>query len=236
MLRSSSKNIRIAMLDDHAIVRHGMALRFAKESDFDVVGAYATGREMIEGLRNAPAEILLVDYSLGPTEIDGINLLQVLKIKAPESKILVVSAHNSPATIELVMRAGAKGFVAKADQLSTLVEAIRVVAAGGIYEEAHAKPNGVVASSPASASANKWAADRVAAIETDDTSLKGQSLSPREREVIRCCLDGMSVIEIANKFAKSRKTISTQKQAAMSKLGLQSDSELFALRDRGDIF
>ncbi|AMP09595.1 bacterial regulatory s, luxR family protein [Collimonas arenae] len=231
MLHSSTKSIRIAILDDHAIVRHGMTLRFAKESDFDVVGVYATGREMIEGLRNAPAEILLVDYSLGPTEIDGINLLQVLKIKAPESKILVVSAHNNPATVELVMRAGAKGFVAKADQLSTLVDAIRLVAAGGIYEEgaATALPDQV----DASTSAGKAVTDYVVAA---DAGLKGQSLSPREREVIRCCLDGMSVIEIAKKFSKSRKTISTQKQAAMSKLGLQSDSELFALRDRGEIF
>ncbi|MFJ2988908.1 response regulator [Collimonas sp. NPDC087041] len=231
MLHPASKNIRIAMLDDHAIVRHGMMLRFSKESDFDVVGVYATGREMIEGLRNAPAEILLVDYSLGPTEIDGINLLQVLKIKAPASKILVVSAHNNPATVELAMRAGAKGFVAKAEQLSTLVDAIRVVAAGGIYEEATAahSPEEPRASVPAGAAM----VDPVAAV---DAGLSGQALSPREREVIRCCLDGMSVIEIAKKFSKSRKTISTQKQAAMSKLGLQSDSELFALRDRGEIF
>jgi len=221
MLRSTTKSIRIALLDDHAIVRHGMTLRFTKESDFELVGVYATGREMIDGLRNAPADVLLVDYSLGPTEIDGINLLQVLKIKAPTSKILVVSGHNNPATVELVMRAGARGFVAKADQLSTLVDAIRVVAAGGIYEEASA------AALPDEG--GKAVADQAAKVEA-------QSLSPREREVIRCCLDGMSVIEIAKKFSKSRKTISTQKQAAMSKLGLQSDSELFAMRDRGEIF
>ena len=223
MQRSPENPIRIALLDDHTIVRHGMARRLSTEPDFDVVGVYATGREMISGLREAPAEVLVVDYSLGPTEIDGINLLRVLKIKSPSSKILVVSAHNNPATVELVMHAGAYGFVAKAEQLSALVEAIRVVAAGGIYEEPKLP----------------LAADKIATVVKGngdaavDVALDDQLLSPREREVIRCCLEGMSVIEIARKFSKSGKTISNQKRSAMTKLGLHNDSELFALRNRG---
>jgi len=133
MLRSAENPIRVALLDDHPIVRHGLGKKFSRQPDFHVVGIYATGREMIAGLRTAPAEVLVVDFSLGPTEIDGINLLQLLKIKYPSSKILVASSHDDPATVELVMRAGAKGFVAKAEPLPTLVAAIRIVAAGGMY-------------------------------------------------------------------------------------------------------
>ncbi|MEV8761136.1 helix-turn-helix transcriptional regulator, partial [Klebsiella pneumoniae] len=55
------------------------------------------------------------------------------------------------------------------------------------------------------------------------------SLSPREREVLRCCLDGMSVTDIAEKFARSVKTISGQKQSAFRKLGVRSDNELFKI-------
>ncbi|MEO6919420.1 MAG: response regulator transcription factor [Collimonas sp.] len=232
MLRSADNPIRIALLDDHAIVRHGMLVRLSKEADFNVIGVYATGREMISGLRNAPADVLVVDYSLGPTEIDGINLLQLLKIKYPLCKILVASAHSSSATVELVMRAGARGFVDKAHQLSTLVEAIRVVADGGVYADA-------VEQAPLprpTPLARDGTLQPVNSISPVPAAQKNQALSPREREVIRCCLDGMSVIEIAKKFSKSRKTISTQKQSAMSKLGLQSDNELFALRDRGNDF
>lgn len=231
MLRSSEISIRIALLDDHPIVRHGMTARFAKEADIAVVGVYATGRDMINGLRSAPAEVLVVDYSLGPTEIDGINLLQVLKIKYPLSKILVASSHNDQATVELVMRAGARGFVSKTEQLSSLVEAIRVVAAGGVYEEPRVDAEGDGAALPVApdSAPSQTSADLV--LEAGQGS---QSLSPREREVIRCCLDGMSVIEIAKKFSKSRKTISSQKQSAMSKLGLHTDLELFALRVRGN--
>jgi DNA-binding NarL/FixJ family response regulator len=133
MLRSAENPIRVALLDDHPIVRHGLGKKFSRQPDFHVVGIYATGREMIAGLRSAPAEVLVVDFSLGPTEIDGINLLQLLKIKYPSSKILVASSHDDPATVALVMRAGAKGFVAKAEPLSALVAAIRIVAAGGTY-------------------------------------------------------------------------------------------------------
>ena len=231
MLRTAENPIRLALLDDHAIVRHGLSNRFSKEADLHVVGIYATGREMISGLRSAPAEVLVVDYSLGPTEIDGINLLQVLKIKYPLSKILVASSHNDPATVELMMRAGAKGFVAKTEPLATMIEAIRVIAAGGTYTGG---VHEIFPEAPGSPSAtDDLAVNTDGVLEAKERNL---SLSPREREVIRCCLDGMSVIEIAQKFSKSRKTISNQKQSAMSKLGLRTDSELFELRNQGNDF
>jgi two-component system, NarL family, captular synthesis response regulator RcsB len=231
MLRATENPIRLALLDDHAIVRHGLSNRFSKEADLQVVGIYATGREMIGGLRITPADVLVVDYSLGPTEIDGINLLQVLKIKYPLSKILVVSSHNNPAAVELMMRADAKGFVAKTEPLSTIIEAIRVIAAGGTYT------GGIGEIFPeevgSSLVTDDLATNADAMLEAKEKNLP---LSPREREVIRCCLDGMSVNEIAQKFSKSRKTISNQKQSAMSKLGLRTDSELFELRNQGNHF
>ncbi len=225
MLRSAENPIRVALLDDHPIVRLGLCNKFAEESDLHVVGVYATGREMISGLRTTPAEVLVVDYSLGPTEIDGINLLQILKIKYPLSKILVASSHDNPDTVELMMRAGAKGFVAKTESLSTVVDAVRIVAAGGTFS---LEVDEVSAEAPKPPAPADGVADRGL-----DANPKSRALSPREREVIRCCLDGMSVIEISEKFSKSRKTISTQKQSAMRKLGLRTDSELFALRDQG---
>ncbi|MQR02494.1 response regulator transcription factor [Glaciimonas soli] len=224
MLRSSENPISIALLDDHEVILHGMRMRFEKESDFRVVGAYLKGRAMISGLQKDPAEVLVLDYSLGPTEIDGINLIQLLKIKYPRCKLLVVSAHDNPATVELIMRSGVQGFVSKVGEVDELVAAVRVVAAGGIYRDKSLDevsqwvplPSAGEGAAMADGTAPEWP--------------QKKQLSTREREVLRCCLDGMSVIQIAEKFSKSRKTISTQKQSAMSKLGLSSDNELFSLR------
>jgi len=67
---------------------------------------------------------------------------------------------------------------------------------------------------------------------TTDSLTQNSELSPREREVLRCCLDGMSVTEIAEKFARSVKTISGQKQSAFRKLGVRNDSELFKIENQ----
>ncbi|WP_199030674.1 response regulator transcription factor, partial [Ralstonia sp. ASV6] len=133
--------------------------------------------------------------------------------------------HNK-ATVGLVMHAGARGFVGKEEELSELVRAIRTVAAGGkrlnATLAAEMERDALAADAPAPTSA------------VDGNQLSAlvdrPELSPREREVLRCCLDGMSVSDIAEKFARSIKTISSQKQSAYRKLGIRTDTELFKIK------
>lgn len=214
------------MLDDHAIVRYGMASRLSTEPYFLIVGNYESSRDMIAGLRKTPADVLLIDYSLGPTEIDGISLIRVLRIKYPKSHILVLSSHYTPDTVTLALRMGARGFVGKGQDLEEVVRAIRTVSGGGIYlNESMAYQLG-----DASIPTPQEVGGRVNAKDTDDPLITGSSLSMREREVIRCFLDGMTVGEIAKKFGRSIKTISTQKSTAFRKLGVTSDNGLFKIK------
>ncbi|MFJ3058217.1 response regulator [Herbaspirillum sp. NPDC087042] len=226
--------MRIALLDDHAVVRYGLAMRLAEEPDLDVVGAFATSKELMVALRTVPADLLLIDYALGSNDIDGLNLIRALRVRFPRSKILVASAHHNPATVALAMKAGAQGFVGKSQELGELIQAVRAVGRGRQYlnvtmvtalSSMQQAESGAGQAEPASGSRRGSGGVPAASRALAELS----SLSPREREVLRCCLEGLSVTEIAEKFMRSVKTISGQKQSALRKLGVRSDHELFKI-------
>ena len=222
MTHSEDLPLRLMVLDDHAVVRHGLVSRLTDEPDLSVVGSYATSRELLDALAAQPADIVIVDFSLGPSDIDGLNLIRALKIRYPASKTIIVSAHYSVATVALALKAGARGYVGKNQELDDLVTAIRTVARGRIY--LHPEMAAEMATSAEGPSDH-----------TDAEALtKNPLLSPREREVLRCCLEGMSVTQIAAKFSRNVNTISTQKQAAFRKLGIRTDNELFKIRHQLD--
>lgn len=232
-----ASRMRIALLDDHAVVRYGLAARLAEEPDLEVVGSFATSKELMTALRASPADLLLIDYSLGSNDIDGLNLIRALRVRFPRSKILVTSAHNNPATVALAMKAGARGFVGKSQELGELVQAIRTVSVGREYlNAAMARELTAMLASDSPTPAPEGGPPQVRpprrkrnSPPSSDSLSEMPSLSPREREVLRCCLDGLSVTAIADKFARSVKTISGQKQSAFRKLGVRSDNELFKI-------
>lgn len=217
-------HIRIALLDDHAIVRYGIEYRLSSEPDFVLVGSFENSRTMITSLRSSPADVLLIDYVLGPTEIDGASLISALRSKFPESHILVLSSHYDPATVRLAMRVGARGFVGKSQDVAVIVKAIRTVASGSVFLHAD------MAYRLSETSVAAYVGAKVENPEGEAKLLTGARLSVKEREVIRCFLDGMTVSEIAQKFDRSAKTISTQKSMVFRKLGVSSDNELFKLK------
>lgn len=214
------KRLRIALLDDHAVVRHGLLSHLTAEPDIDVVGAYESSRELMRALTQTPADILLLDFSLGRDELDGVSLIRALRARYPDCRILVLSTHHEPATVSLALRVGARGFVGKGEGMADLMKAIRAVATGAIYLSAE------MSYQVADATTAGGAAE---AGETEDP-LQQASLSAREQEVIRCFLAGMTVSEIAEKFHRSIKTISSQKAAAFRKLGVTSNNDLFRIR------
>ena len=229
MDKFAHSRIRTIILDDHAIVRHGLTSQLSQERDIEVVGSFGSGRELAIALKNktCTADILLMDYSLGPSEIDGINLIKLLLTRHPGMKILVLSASHNKATVNMVMHAGAHGFVGKDEDIADLVRAIRSVASGRTHikeqlftETGHNLPQ---INTAAATSGEEH-------VSGESLLLNRQELSPREYEVLRCYLDGMSVTEIAEKFMRSVKTISTQKQSAYRKLGIHTDAELFKIR------
>lgn len=214
---SKQPPIRIAVLDDHSLIRRALQLCLSAEPDFELTGLYASSRSLLDALRSTKTDVLLMDYSLGEGEVDGQALIKILRARYPEMYILVSSSIERPAIVQVALKAGAIGFVGKSQEIDELMAAIRRVASGRIYltrEMAYQ-----IKSLPE------------ACEEGSNETSPSTPLTQREHEVIRCCLAGMSVSQIAAKFNRSRKTVSGQKQSAFRKLGIRTDAELFKYQD-----
>lgn len=193
--------IRVALLDDHEIVRRGTAHHLALDQRFHIVASYGSADALLTGLQQARAHVAVIDYALGPEDLPGDSLVQRLQQGFPALGLLVFSARAPQAAINRMLDAGLGGFVSKAAPLQELSEAILRVSQG----LRHVPP------------ACRLAADRGA-------------LSRSEREVLRAWLAGQTISEIAEERHRSLKTISTQKVSALRKLGLRNDAELYAMR------
>lgn len=217
----NSNTYTVMLLDDHEMVRQGIELGLSKEADLDVIGSFGTGRELLEALAVRSADVVVMDFALGPSGIDGLSLIQVLIRRFSQCRPIVVTSHYTPATISLALKAGSWGVLGKTQKLTELITAIRTVAQGRIYLEPCMLPPLQGMQSALEADKMKSKADFSAPLQLNTC------LTPKEQEVLRCFLDGMSVNSIAAKFSRSASTISTQKQSAYRKLGIRSDSELF---------
>lgn len=205
------------------MVRQGIGLGLSKEADLEVIGSFGTGRELLAALVKMPADVVVMDFVLGPLDIDGLRLIQTLSRRFSQCKCIVVSSHYTPATVSLALKAGSWGVLGKTQNLTELITAIRTVAQGRIYLEPYMLPalQGAQPTFEVASIKSRLALSSSVRLNT--------SLTPKEREVLRCFLDGMSVNSIAEKFSRSASTISTQKQSAYRKLGIKSDSELFKI-------
>lgn len=217
----ATPGIRIALLDDHEVVRHGISARLQEEPDISITGVYATTDALMSALPSTTPDVLLIDYMLGADQLDGINLVRALRLRHSRCKILMSSSRHNTDTVLMAMRAGAHGFVGKEQDLSELVAAIRCVFAGKFY----------LCDRMVALISTRWmSAGQSAGGDEQGPTDRHSDLSPRESEVIRCYLAGMTVTQISQKFSRSIKTISGQKQSAFRKLGVRNDIDFFKLQ------
>jgi DNA-binding NarL/FixJ family response regulator len=221
MATSISTTHTVMLLDDHEMVRQGIELGLSKEADLAVIGSFGTGRELLEALKQRPADVVVMDFILAPSDSDGLSLIQVLHRRFSTCRLLIVCSHYTPAIVSLSLKAGCRGIMGKSQNLTELITAIRTVAQGRIYLQ--------LCMVPALQGVQSVLEGGKIKSETDfSIPLRfNECLTPKEQEVLRCFLDGMSVNSIAQKFSRSASTISTQKQSAYRKLGIRNDSELF---------
>jgi two-component system capsular synthesis response regulator RcsB len=230
MFAHCSRPLRVMLLDDHQFVLDGMGLMLSSHADIEVVGSYLSSQALFAGVQKLEVDVVVMDYCLRPGEVDGLNLIRALRIRCPQAEVLVLSSLHVPCTVALALRCGARGFMGKEMDGGLLPEAIRKVASGQCYLQP--------------AMANRLNEDGVGVLNTDtaatsssrslNTMISTARLTVREHEVLRCCLDGMTVTEIAHKFSRSVKTISAQKQSGFRKLGLRNNNELFKIRAQLD--
>ncbi|GAA0395082.1 two component transcriptional regulator, LuxR family [Pseudomonas extremaustralis] len=221
MPTSTSNMYTVMLLDDHEMVRQGIELGLSKEADLTVIGTFGTGRELLDALARRPADVVVMDFILAPSDNDGLSLIQALNRRFSRCRPLIVCSHYTPATVSLSLKAGCWGILGKTQNLTELVTAIRTVAQGRIYLQPCMVPalQGIQSVLDVANMKSK--------MDVSTSMQLNACLTPKEQEVLRCFLDGMSVNSIAAKFSRSASTISTQKQSAYRKLGIRSDSELF---------
>jgi DNA-binding NarL/FixJ family response regulator len=201
--------IRVAMIEDHAIVRAGIRALLAEEPDLGVVGEFSDGPSALRELPALAPDVLLVDLTL--PLMDGVEVLRRARSVSPRTRCLVLSMHASPEFVRPALQAGAAGFVVKGAGLDELVSALRAVAAGGTFLDESLEPSALAPGAPA-----------------DDL----ERLTPREREIVRLVAQGNTNRQIGELLGLSPKTVDAHRTNLMRKLDLHDAQALtrFAMR------
>ena len=207
-LQNGSGKHRILLVDDHPLVRRGLADVFAREPDLETCGEAGDVAEALTAVERTKPNLVVVDLTLKTGH--GIELIEKLKIRDPDLKILVSSMHDEMLFAERVLRAGARGYISKQEPPESLIRAIRQVLRGELYLSPRMTSrvlNRVVAGSPAQ----------------DDPV---QSFSNRELEVYEMIGQGLTIQQIATRLHLSPKTIETHREKIKQKLNVTNSAEL----------
>ena len=204
--------IRIAIADDHAIVREGLKRIVSSCEGMQVVGEAADGIEVMQRVRALDIDVLMLDLSMPGRS--GMELIKLVRAEKPRLRILVLSMHQEMQYAVRAIKSGASGYLTKESAPAQLEQAIRKIAAGGAFISAEVAQQLALGAMPGSA------------------AVPHESLSNREFEVLRLLAAGISVTEIAGQLNLSVKTVSTHKANLMQKMSLANSSELvrYALR------
>lgn len=199
--------IRIAIADDHAIVRKGLRQIISEAEGFVIAGEAGSADDLLTVLRSRPVDVVVLDLTLGTR--DGIELLKQFKSEFPRIPVLILSMHAEDLFAVRALRAGAAGYIEKDSAPEELLTAIRRIAAGRTYV------------SPAMS-------ERIAAdlARGGAETLLHERLSDREFEIFRLLGLGKTVSDIARNLNLSVKTVSTHRTRILAKTALRDNAAI----------
>jgi two-component system, NarL family, response regulator NreC len=207
--------ITLLIADDHHVVRHGLRAVFDAEADFLVVGEAEDGSMTLELVSRLKPHVLIVDLMM--PGLGGLEVTRQVRQRYPATRVIVLSMHANEAYVLEALGNGAMGYVLKDTRASVLVQAIREVIAGRYYLSPPLSERAIIAY-----------------VQTSDASAADpyHTLTAREREVLHLAAEGLSNTELAAKLTIGIRTAETHRANLMSKLGLQSQTDLirYALR------
>lgn len=211
--------IRVALADDHRLMRDGLQALLGREADMDVVGTAVDGLEAVRLAREAHPHVLVTDLNM--PGLNGLEAIRRIHAEHPDIKLLCLSMHDDQRMVMAVLQAGASGYVLKDSSSEELAAAIRKVMAEHVYlspelvtlvvDALRAQPaTGAQAAEPAR-----------------------PALTPRERELVQLLSEGYSTQDVADRLHVSVKTVATHREHVMHKLHMGSVAELtrYALRE-----
>ncbi len=206
--------IKVGIVDDHAVVRAGLRQYFAEQVDLRVAGEAASGREAIDLVRTEELDVLIMDLSM-PGQ-SGMDALGMIRAKAPDLGVLILSGYPEEHYATSLIRQGASGFLNKECEPEEIVTAIRTIAMGKRYISARV-------------------ADLLAQqLGKGNDLMPHEQLSEREFQVFLKLARGETATDIADALSLSVKTVSTYRTRLMEKMNLNTNSDLtyYALKNR----
>jgi len=205
---AATPKIRVMCVDDHPIVREGMAAIITLQPDMTMVGTAATGREAIQRYEELRPDVALVDLRL--PDMSGFDVIKAIRDKFPNARIVVLSSHEGDVDIQRALEAGAQGYVAKGIVRDELLDIIR-----GVHGGKRRLPAAV--------------AQTLAEHMADDP------ISPRELEVLSLMAAGKRNKEIAGDLSIAEDTVKMHVRNILSKLQVSDRTEAVTIALRRGI-
>lgn len=193
---------RLLLLDDHLLFREGLSRLLITEADFEIVAQCGTPAEALEAMTHSPVDIVLLDYDL--EDETGTRFISAAHAAGYCGRILMVTAGMNEVQSSLAWKLGISGIALKHSSPGSLLQAIRTVAGGGIWNDQKS------IASTSSSSDGKYA----------------PGLTPREQQVLRCVLEGLPNKDIAHRIGVSLSSVKASLQQLFDKTGVRTRSQL----------
>lgn len=200
--------IRVLMVDDHAILREGLRALLSYYDDVEVVGEAQDGAESLERVKELQPDVVLMDIAM--PGMNGLEATRLIREKYPQTRVLILTQHEDPQYVVPLLQAGASGFVTKRVLGTDLITALRVVARGETFLY------------PTAATTVVEEIRR----RKEDTSSAPEALTPREMEILKHIVGGMTNAQMASELSISVKTVEWHRTNLMSKLGVHAVADL----------
>jgi DNA-binding NarL/FixJ family response regulator len=184
--------IRVAIIDDHALVADAVRHMLESVAGYDVVGVSHSGNDGLQMIGAASPDVVLLDLRL--PDMSGIDLIGALRLSSRAAKIIIVSVSDDPVTVAMAMDAGIHGYVVKTSEPAHLVDAIRTAHEGGLYFD-----------EPARKAYEAW-------------SMNPHRLTEAEAQILRLVAKGLDQKAIADAMSVSVSTLKRQLQSIARKL------------------
>ncbi|MBI4380337.1 MAG: response regulator transcription factor [candidate division NC10 bacterium] len=202
--------IRVLLADDHAVLRSGLRLLLNAQPDIEVVGEAANGAEAMAKARALLPDVILMDLTM--PGIGGLEATGRIKSENPGVRVLVLTMHDDPSYLRQLLQAGASGYVLKKSADADVLSAIRAAYRGEVFLD--------------SSLVGTLVDEVIRPVRCARPRDSFETLSDREREVLKWVARGYTNQEIAEKLFLSVKTIETYRARLAEKLGLRGRAEL----------
>jgi DNA-binding NarL/FixJ family response regulator len=213
--------LRILVADDHEVVRRGLIALLQAQPDWEICGEAGDGREAVDRTQRLKPDVVILD--IGMPSLNGLEATRQILKTNPQTRVLILTLHDSDQVVREVLNAGARGFLLKSDAARDLVAAVEALRRDKTYFTSK-----VAAMVLEGYLKNETGTAPVAAPTRS-------RLTPREREIVQLLAEGKSTKEVAVALGLSVKTAETHRSNIMRKLELHSVSDLVLYAVRNNI-